>query len=97
MEHFCHFLSGVHLRFIQVTKSTGPMEQLTICLLGFPLGFPLGFIYVIKSLGPMEQLTILGFHLGFAVYNSKKVKNGKRPTCMKSAEGSLFRQIFPKI
>jgi hypothetical protein len=28
---------------------------------------------------------------------AKKVKNGKRPTGMKSAEGSLFRQKNPNI
>ena len=39
------------------------MEQLTI----FLLGFPLGFIQVMKSPGPMEQFAIflLGFPLGF--------------------------------
>ena len=69
------------------------MEQFTI----FLLGFHVGFIQVLKSPSPMQQLAIflLGFHLGF--YNSKKVKKGKRPTCMKSAEGSLFRQIFRKF
>ena len=90
MEQFAIFL---HLGFIQVIRSLGPMEQLTI----FLLGFPLGLVQVIRSPGPMELLAIflLGFPLG--LYNSKKVKNRKRPTCMKSATGSLFRQIFPNI
>ena len=71
-----------------------------------------GYQPIGKSPGPMEQSTILllGFHLeSIKIYQShtvipdehsrlaKKVKNGKRPTRMKSAEGSLFRQISQKM
>ena len=131
MEQLTIFLLGFHLGFIQIIKSPGPMEQVSILLLGFHLGC----IQVIKYSGPMEQLTILllGFHLGFiqvtkspgpmeqlTIYTSirvsmwrsahgcgkmtyehsrlaKKVKKGKRPKRMKSADGSLFRLIFLEI
>ena len=36
MEQFAICLLGFHLEFIPVLKSPGPMEQLTIFVLGFP-------------------------------------------------------------
>ena len=90
MEQFTICLLGFHLEFIPVLKSPGPMEQLTIFVLGFPSG-------LWNPPAPWNNSPY--FYEGFpwGLYNSKKVKSGKRPTCMKSAKGSLFRQIFPKI
>ena len=39
MEQLAIFLLGVHLGLVQLIKSTGPIQQLTM--------FPLGFIYQI--------------------------------------------------
>ena len=90
MERLAIFLLSFYWRFIQVIKPAGPMEQFTI----FPLGLHLGLTQFKKIPGPVEQLNIWGSHLG--LHNCKLLKKGKRPTCMKSVEGSLFRQFFQK-
>ena len=47
-----------------------------------------------RPLWTIKHISIT-FYLPF-ILTLEKVKNGKRPTCMTSAEGSLFRQIFQK-
>ena len=81
------FLSGFSFRVYKLPKSPGPMEQLIIFLLGS--SFRMHTMW--WSAHGCGKMTYEHSRLG------KKVKNGKRRTRMKSAEGSFFRLIFPQI
>ena len=82
------FLSGFSFRvFYNLSKAPGPMEQFSIFVLGSSFRMPKTW----RSAHDCGKMTYEHSRLG------KKVKNGKRPTRMKSAEDSFFRLIFPKI
>ena len=82
MEQVAIFLLGVHLGLVQLIKSTGPIQQLTM--------FPLGFIYQI----PRPHGTITDIRISSMVYINPKTEKREKADMHEVRRGFTFPTDF---